>query len=66
MAKTCCMMIGLEKRIKSLEDSMKELISDDKYIMEYYKKWVDSRISMVKFIREQTRIQEEQQYKGEV
>ena len=53
-------MIGLEKRIKLLEDSMKELISDDKDIMEYYKKWVDSRINMVKFIREQTHIQEEQ------
>jgi len=40
---------------------MKKLIIDDKNIMEYYQQWVNSCIN-----REQTRIEEKQQHKGEV
>jgi len=45
---------------------MKNLVADDDDIMKYYKKWVDARIEMVEYVREQTRIVERQQYKGEV
>lgn len=59
-------MIPLEKKMADIENLMKNLVADDDDIMKYYKKWVDARIEMVEYVREQTRIIERQQYKGEV
>lgn len=59
-------MIPLEKKMADIENLMKNLVADDDDIMKYYKKWVDARIEMVEYVREQTRIVERQQYKGEV
>lgn len=59
-------MIPLEKKMVDIENLMKNLVADDDDIMKYYKKWVDARIEMVEYVREQTRIIERQQYKGEV
>jgi len=59
-------MIPLEKKMTDIENLMKNLVADDDDIMKYYKKWVDARIEMVEYVREQTRIVERQQYKGEV
>lgn len=59
-------MIPLEKKMADIENLMKNLVADDDDIMKYYKKWIDARIEMVEYVREQTRIIERQQYKGEV
>lgn len=55
----------LEKNMKEIENSMKNLV-DDNNIMEHYQTWVDARLTMIEFIREQALIFEVTQYKGEL
>lgn len=55
----------LEKNMKEIENSMKNLV-DDNNIMEHYQTWVDARLTMIEFIREQALIVEVTQYKGEL